>query len=119
MWRLSDTPGRVRFSGRAVGADTEVLVRELGLDDDAVADLRARRPGMTSIPRRRRRTDDDQPTRTDPFLDAVAGGVEVYDLGRPLTVGMPQSPNHPPSGTRCRAATATWCGPTAARRPTT
>ena len=35
------------------------------------------------------------PTRTDPLLDVVAGGVEVYDLGRPLTVGMPQSPNHP------------------------
>jgi kynurenine formamidase len=31
----------------------------------------------------------------DPLLQAVAGGVRVYDLGRRLTVGMPQSPNHP------------------------
>lgn len=32
---------------------------------------------------------------TDPLLDAVAGGLRVVDLGRMLTVGMPQSPNHP------------------------
>ncbi|WP_370614801.1 cyclase family protein [Mumia sp. Pv 4-285] len=30
-----------------------------------------------------------------PLLDAVRAGVRVVDLGRPLTVGMPQSPNHP------------------------
>ena len=35
-------------------------------------------------------------TRTDPLLDAVRAGVRVHDLGRPLTNGMPQSPNHPP-----------------------
>lgn len=29
------------------------------------------------------------------LLAAVANGVEVYDLGRPYEVGMPQSPNHP------------------------
>ena len=29
------------------------------------------------------------------LLDAAAGGLRVHDLGRPLTVGMPQSPNHP------------------------
>lgn len=29
------------------------------------------------------------------LLDAIADGVRVFDLGRPLTVGMPQSPNHP------------------------
>lgn len=35
-------------------------------------------------------------TRTgDPLLDAVRAGVTVHDLGRLLTVGMPQSPNHP------------------------
>ncbi|GAA1866695.1 cyclase family protein [Pseudonocardia ailaonensis] len=33
---------------------------------------------------------------TDPLLQIVAGGLEVHDLGRPLTIGMPQSPNHPP-----------------------
>ena len=29
------------------------------------------------------------------LLDVLAEGVRVFDLGRPLTVGMPQSPNHP------------------------
>ncbi|TIC88187.1 cyclase family protein [Nocardioides sp. GY 10113] len=29
------------------------------------------------------------------LLDAVAQGLTVFDLGRTLTVGMPQSPNHP------------------------
>lgn len=29
------------------------------------------------------------------LLDTVAKGVTVYDLGRKLTIGMPQSPNHP------------------------
>ena len=32
---------------------------------------------------------------TTALIDAVAGGVRVVDLGRMLTVGMPQSPNHP------------------------
>jgi kynurenine formamidase len=36
---------------------------------------------------------------TDPLtrqlLDTAAAGLEVFDLGRTLTVGMPQSPNHP------------------------
>ena len=32
----------------------------------------------------------------DPLLTAVRSGVTVYDLGRRITVGMPQSPNHPP-----------------------
>jgi kynurenine formamidase len=32
----------------------------------------------------------------DPLLTAVRSGVIVYDLGRRITVGMPQSPNHPP-----------------------
>jgi kynurenine formamidase len=31
----------------------------------------------------------------DRLLEAVRGGVDVYDLGRRLFVGMPQSPNHP------------------------
>lgn len=29
-----------------------------------------------------------------PLLSAVAAGVKAYDLGRPMFVGMPQSPNH-------------------------
>jgi len=34
-------------------------------------------------------------TMTDALLNALARGVEVFDLGRPMFVGMPQSPNHP------------------------
>ncbi|WP_185995273.1 cyclase family protein [Nocardioides campestrisoli] len=37
---------------------------------------------------------EDHPT-TALLLDAVRAGLEVHDLGRTLTVGMPQSPNHP------------------------
>src|SRR5687767_6041903 len=29
------------------------------------------------------------------MLDALARGARVFDLGRPMFVGMPQSPNHP------------------------
>ncbi|MGH3281233.1 MAG: cyclase family protein, partial [Trebonia sp.] len=32
---------------------------------------------------------------TDVLLDAVRAGIRVFDLGRPMSVGMPQSPNHP------------------------
>ncbi|MET8121620.1 cyclase family protein [Micromonospora sp. NPDC005189] len=35
-------------------------------------------------------------TGTAALLAAVDAGVRVYDLGRRLTIGMPQSPNHPP-----------------------
>ena len=31
----------------------------------------------------------------NPLLQAVQAGVHCYDLGRLLTIGMPQSPNHP------------------------
>lgn len=31
----------------------------------------------------------------DPLLTLVRRGVRVFDLGRPMFVGMPQSPNHP------------------------
>jgi crotonobetainyl-CoA:carnitine CoA-transferase CaiB-like acyl-CoA transferase len=41
--RLSGSPGRIRFTGRAHGADTdEILMGELGLTAERVADLRAR-----------------------------------------------------------------------------
>jgi crotonobetainyl-CoA:carnitine CoA-transferase CaiB-like acyl-CoA transferase len=44
MWRMSETPGRIRFTGRHLGADTEeVLVGDLGCDAALVSDLRARR----------------------------------------------------------------------------
>lgn len=32
---------------------------------------------------------------SDALLEAVRGGVEIFDLGRQLFPGMPQSPNHP------------------------
>ena len=32
---------------------------------------------------------------SDPIIDAIAGGVRIFDLARPMEVGMPQSPNHP------------------------
>lgn len=32
---------------------------------------------------------------TDALLNAVRAGVRIFDLGRPLFTGMPQSPNHP------------------------
>ncbi|WCN78670.1 cyclase family protein [Micromonospora sp. LH3U1] len=35
-------------------------------------------------------------TGTGALLAAVDAGVRAYDLGRRLTIGMPQSPNHPP-----------------------
>ena len=41
MWRMSGTPGRIRFTGRAPGADTDaVLTGELGYDAGQVARLR-------------------------------------------------------------------------------
>lgn len=43
LWRMSRTPGRIRGTGRSLGADTdEVLRGDLGLGLDDVADLRAR-----------------------------------------------------------------------------
>lgn len=32
---------------------------------------------------------------SDSLLDAVQQGVKIFDLGRPMFKGMPQSPNHP------------------------
>jgi len=41
LWRMSETPGRIRFPGRALGADTEeVLGEELGLAADRLQSLR-------------------------------------------------------------------------------
>lgn len=43
MWRMSGTPGRIRFTGRPPGADTDaVLIGELGYDAGQVAQLRER-----------------------------------------------------------------------------
>jgi kynurenine formamidase len=32
---------------------------------------------------------------TDSLLEVIARGVRIFDLGRPMVTGMPQSPNHP------------------------
>lgn len=43
LFRMSGTPGRIRFTGRALGADTDsVLSDELGLGHDRIAELRER-----------------------------------------------------------------------------
>ncbi|WBB75890.1 CoA transferase [Micromonospora sp. WMMD1128] len=43
LWRMSRTPGRIRFTGRALGADTDaVLGDELGLSPAELAALRER-----------------------------------------------------------------------------
>ena len=41
MWRMSATPGSIRHPGRPLGADTDVVLAELGLDADEIAALRA------------------------------------------------------------------------------
>lgn len=43
LFRMLETPGEIRFTGRPLGADTDaVLVDELGLEPARVAELRAR-----------------------------------------------------------------------------
>jgi crotonobetainyl-CoA:carnitine CoA-transferase CaiB-like acyl-CoA transferase len=42
MWRMSATPGSIRFTGRDRGADTDqILIEELGLSAETVKELRA------------------------------------------------------------------------------
>ncbi|MBA0050204.1 CoA transferase [Streptomyces sp. AJS327] len=43
MWRMSRTPGAIRFTGRAPGADTDEVLAELGLDEERLKPLRERR----------------------------------------------------------------------------
>ncbi|MCT2581587.1 MFS transporter [Actinophytocola gossypii] len=43
MWRSTGAPGRIRFTGRALGADTDEVLAELGVDEHEVARLRAER----------------------------------------------------------------------------
>ncbi|MEO6157247.1 MAG: CoA transferase, partial [Ilumatobacteraceae bacterium] len=41
--RLTDTPAKIRWTGRGMGADThEILVNELGLSEETFDDLRQR-----------------------------------------------------------------------------
>ena len=42
LFRMLGTPGRVRWSGRRLGQDTEAILGELGIPPEQVAELRAR-----------------------------------------------------------------------------
>lgn len=42
LFRLSETPGAIRWAGRPHGADTDRILGELGLEADELADLRDR-----------------------------------------------------------------------------
>ncbi|MBQ0849752.1 CoA transferase [Streptomyces sp. BH-SS-21] len=41
LFRLTDTPGEIRWAGRPHGADTDAVLTELGLTDDEIGKLRA------------------------------------------------------------------------------
>lgn len=40
MWRMSRTPGEVRFTGRGIGADTEAILEELQFDAREIEQMR-------------------------------------------------------------------------------
>jgi crotonobetainyl-CoA:carnitine CoA-transferase CaiB-like acyl-CoA transferase len=40
MWRMSETPGQIRFTGRALGADTDAVLTEAGVSAERLAQLR-------------------------------------------------------------------------------
>ncbi len=42
LWRMSETPGRIRFPGRSLGADTEEVLGELGLSAERLEALRGK-----------------------------------------------------------------------------
>jgi crotonobetainyl-CoA:carnitine CoA-transferase CaiB-like acyl-CoA transferase len=42
LFRMSETPGRIRWPGRPVGHDTAAVLAEIGVDAAALAELRAR-----------------------------------------------------------------------------
>ncbi|MGH2812797.1 MAG: CaiB/BaiF CoA transferase family protein [Actinomycetota bacterium] len=42
MFRLSETPGRIRHPGRAIGADTHEVLAEIGVSPARIAELRER-----------------------------------------------------------------------------
>jgi len=42
LFRMLGTPGRVRWSGRRLGQDTEAVLGELGMPPERIAELRAR-----------------------------------------------------------------------------
>ena len=40
MWRMSESPGRIRFTGRALGQDTDAVLEELGYSPEEIKALR-------------------------------------------------------------------------------
>ncbi len=40
MWRMSESPGQIRFTGRALGADTDAVLTEAGISAERLAELR-------------------------------------------------------------------------------
>jgi formyl-CoA transferase len=42
LFRLSDTPGEIRNSGPSLGKDTVAVLKDLGIDDTEIADLKGR-----------------------------------------------------------------------------
>jgi crotonobetainyl-CoA:carnitine CoA-transferase CaiB-like acyl-CoA transferase len=40
MWRMSESPGRIKFTGRAIGADTDAVLDELGCTAEEISTLR-------------------------------------------------------------------------------
>lgn len=40
LFRMSETPGRIRYTGKPHGADTDAVLAELGYGPDAIAELR-------------------------------------------------------------------------------
>jgi crotonobetainyl-CoA:carnitine CoA-transferase CaiB-like acyl-CoA transferase len=42
LWRMSDTPGSIRFTGRELGQDTDAVLSEIGVTAEERADLRNR-----------------------------------------------------------------------------
>lgn len=40
MWRMSESPGRIRFTGRGLGQDTAAVLEELGYDEKEVVRLK-------------------------------------------------------------------------------
>ena len=40
MWRMSESPGRIRFTGRAIGADTDEVLGELGYTPEDITQLK-------------------------------------------------------------------------------
>lgn len=41
MWRMSESPGEIKWAGKSMGADTdEILTSELGLSDERISELR-------------------------------------------------------------------------------